>query len=176
MRQRTQIGFGLLTVAALAACAREPDPSFAERAARAAEANALAAALGAEALAAPTRGHVRVRLAFGARADLDLYVTDPTEEAVYFANSPSRSGGTLEGDMRCDDPAPRVETVTFDAALPGRYRVGVDFPPETCDGVAAPVAFVVVLESAGQRLEQRSSIRPGEFIVIALEADVDDGR
>jgi hypothetical protein len=158
--------------ALLLACARGSEPSQAEREARAAEANRIAAelaALPAEPLAA---GAVRVRLAFGNGPDLDLYVTDPREETVYFANSPSRGGGRLERDVRCDDPAPRVETIEFAAALPGRYRIGVDFPPEPCGVELDEAAFVVVFESHGQRREQRRTLRRGEFAPIVLEADV----
>ena len=172
IRQRTQIGFVVLGLAALAACAADPGPSRAEHEASAAETNALAVALGSATVGRLPPGQVRVRLAFGARADLDLYVTDPSQESVYFANSPSRAGGTLERDMRCDDPAPRVETVTFGAAPAGRYRVGVDFPPAACDGARNPTVFVVVFESHGERQEKRLSIRPGEFLPIVLEADV----
>jgi hypothetical protein len=70
---------------------------------------------------------VRIRLVFGAEADLDLYVLGPAQEAVYFANGASSDGGRLVADRRCDAPAPRVETVEFAHAGAGRYRVGVDF-------------------------------------------------
>ena len=156
----------------VAACSSDSGPSQAEREARAAEANALAAQIAANPLMPPVPGEVRVRLVFGETADLDLYVTDPFQETVYFANSPSRGGGRLDRDVRCGDPLPRIETVVFEPAQPGRYRVGVDFPPMTCDGAPNSVSFVVVFESYGQRLEQRLSIRPGEFIPVALEADV----
>jgi hypothetical protein len=171
-KQLTRRGFALLTALLVTGCTSAAGPSQAEREARAAEANALAAQLAANPLMPPTPGEIRVRLAFGERADLDLYVTDPRQETVYFANSPSRAGGRLDRDARCDEPLPRVETVAFDAAPPGRYRVGVDFPPLTCDGATGPVAFIVVFESYGQRHEKRLSIRPGEFIPIVLEADV----
>jgi hypothetical protein len=36
-----------------------------------------------------------------------------------------------------------------------------------------PVAFVVELQSCGQRVERRRSIRPAEFQVIVLEVDVE---
>ena len=172
MLQRTPRGFALLTTVLIAACTSGAGPTQAEREARAAEANALALQLAANPLMPPIPGEVRVRLVFGDSADLDLYVTDPRQETVYFANSPSRGGGRLDHDVRCDEPAPRIETVAFDAALPGRYRVGVDFPPVTCDGAKNAVAFVVVFESHGQRREMRLSIRPGEFLPIVLEADV----
>ena len=120
----------------------------------------------------PIPGEVRVRLVFGEAADLDLYVTDPAQETVYFANSPSRGGGRLSHDVRCGEPPPRVETVVFETARPGRYRVGVDFPPVTCDDAQNPTSFVVVFESYGQSREQRLSIRPGEFLPVVLEVDV----
>ena len=36
-------------------------------------------------------GHLCVTLAFGGRADLDLYVTDPTLETTYFAKSKKKN-------------------------------------------------------------------------------------
>ena len=170
--QHTPRGFALLTTALIFACTSVSGPSQAEREARATEANALAAQLAASPLIAPASGEIRVRLVFGETADLDLYVTDPRQETVYFANSPSRGGGRLDRDVRCGEPPPRVETVEFEAAVPGRYRVGVDFPPVTCDLANDAVAFVVVFESFGQRHEKRLSIRPGEFIPVVLEAEV----
>ena len=135
------------------------------------EANALAAAL-AEEGAAPGSGTVRVRLAFGDAADLDVYVTGPKHETVYFANTPARSGGELDRDLRCKAPAPRIETVLFQPAEPGLYRVGVDFP-ERCDDQREPVSFVVYLETADAREEKRGAIAPGHFlpIVIAVELE-----
>ena len=43
-----------------------------------------------------------VQLAFEADTDLDLYVTGPLLETVYFANLASKSGGELSADVRCD--------------------------------------------------------------------------
>ncbi len=162
----------LLTAIVIAGCASDAGPTLAERQAREAEANALAARFAASPGAPFEAGRIRARLVFGDAADLDLYVTDPHQETVYFANSPSRSGGRLERDVRCDDPSPRVETVEFARAVPGRYRIGVDFPPEGCGVDVTSVAFLVVFESDGQRREKRLTIRPGEFIPIVLEADV----
>ncbi len=128
-----------------------------------------------------------VRLAFGANADLDLFVTDPGQEAVYFANSPSRRGGELVVDRRCGDPAPRVEVVHYSSPMAGRYRVGVDFP-EVCDdqpsasdpesaslkaGRESEELYVVRVEVDGRVLERVGRILLGEFEVVALEFDVE---
>jgi hypothetical protein len=160
----------LLGAVSLSACAGSGGPSQAEREASAAEANALAAQLAAVPVAPPGPGEIRVRLVFGEAADLDLYVTDPLQETVYFANSPSRSGGRLERDVRCGEPLPRIETIEFAATAPGRYRVGVDFPPEVCSEVKDAVPFVVVFESHDERQEKRLSVgRASSSIVLEVD-------
>ncbi|HEY8156168.1 MAG TPA: PPC domain-containing protein [Myxococcota bacterium] len=118
----------------------------------------------------PAPGELRVSLVFGEGADLDLYLTDPSQETVYYANSPSQaSGGRLEADLRCDDPAPRVETVVFASAPPGRYRVGVD-SAETCPGGADSQPFLVTVEApGGERRELRGEVPRGRFLPRVLE-------
>src|SRR5439155_24529865 len=85
--------------------------------------------------AAPPQG-VRVVLLWAAPVDLDLYVTDPGLETVYFANTPSGSGGKLVRDLACGQltettPTTFSEEVVWTKAHPGRYRLGVDFS-DTC--------------------------------------------
>jgi len=124
--------------------------------------------------AASTVGDLRFSLAFGADVDLDLFVTGPRQETVYFANSPSLIGGELEADLRCDAPAPRVERVLYRDPLPGRYRVSVDFP-RRCDAEdegAAPYAVHVARDGVAVAATQ-GIIRPGEFLTIVLEAEID---
>jgi len=153
-RHRTAARGGLLSGLLAAACASAP-----------ATAPALPAAEGVPADA------LRIRLAFGEEADLDLFVTDPAQETVYFGNTPSSaSGGVLEADLRCDAPAPRVETLRFDRAPAGRYRVGVDFPAR-CRAGSGPVPFTLVAESGAWRREERGEIRLGEFLPVALELE-----
>jgi hypothetical protein len=116
---------------------------------------------------APEAGVLRVSLVFGQDADLDLYVTDPARETIYYGNTPSRAtGGVLEGDLRCDAPAPRVETVRFEAPRPGRYRIGVDHP-ERCRPGRAPARFRIV-EEGGGRFEREGEISLGEFLPAVL--------
>ncbi|MFQ5417483.1 MAG: hypothetical protein ACE5FL_10600 [Myxococcota bacterium] len=115
---------------------------------------------------------LRVRLAFDDAADLDLYVTGPRQETVYFANTPSAIGGELEHDLRCDSPAgARVETIRFPAAPPGRYRVGVDFA-ERCQLPARPVAFTVTVEGAGIRAVRSGEIELGTFQLRFFEFEI----
>jgi len=139
--------------------------------------------LGAPARTPPAAGELRVELVFGAGADLDLYVTDPAQETVYFANTPSRaSGGRLEADLRCQagTGAPRVETVVFASAPTGRYRVGVDYAAACEAGGDAAEAFLVVVEFGGlrrgePRREVRGEISRGSFLPQVLELDLPAG-
>lgn len=130
----------------------------------------LAAVLAAAPLASP--GELRVRLAFGADADLDLYVTDPRQETVYFANNPTRSGGALAEDVRCGAPEPHIEVVTFRDPVPGVYRVGVDYPKH-CRGRDDTASYVVVVEQpGGGREERRATIDLLHFAPIVIESRV----
>jgi hypothetical protein len=121
----------------------------------------------------PASGALRVTLAFGPEADLDLFVTGPRHESVYFANTPSATGGALVADLRCGAAAPRLETIIFPSAPQGIYRVGVDFPERCFAGVDA-VAFAVSVAHRGQRglSITRGIIRPGEFLTIVLETEI----
>jgi hypothetical protein len=126
----------------------EPKPAPQWDAGARGAADALEAALAA--LPSAPAGELVVRLAFEAGADLDLYVSDPLDETVYYANTPVRSGGALDGDRRCEDAAPRVETVRFASPLAGRYRVGVDFQQRCRDGQDV-VPWAISIEARGER-------------------------
>lgn len=143
-----------LLVLALAACAKAPAPP---------EPVTPEAAETAEA--------VRVRLRFGSDVDLDLHVTDPLQETVYFANTPTASGGTLTRDVRCESEGPRVEEITWDAAPAGRYRIGVDFPIR-CHKLDAPAPYVLEVWANGVHHELRNAIEFGRFEPIVYEFDV----
>jgi uncharacterized protein YfaP (DUF2135 family) len=118
---------------------------------------------------------VRVQLFFGPEADLDLFVTDPMHEEVYFANSPSRLGGVFEADRRCQDPAPRVETVRFSPAPAGRYRVSVDYPVRCVSPGMAAVPFRVTVEANGTRQEIEGIAHFGATEPVVVEFDAKPG-
>ncbi len=115
------------------------------------------------------------RLAFGEEADLDLYVTDPLLETVYFANHRTKTGGAIVRDVRCDDVGPRVEEVRFEHPYPGRYRVGVD-NPSRCDGARGPAAFAVSVTGAGISHDVRGAAPVEQFQLIVLEFELTEGR
>ena len=122
--------------------------------------------------ARPAPEVLRVYLAFGEDVDLDLYVTDPLQETVYFANSPSRAGGRLEADLHCGSPGsgPRAEKVRFAEPPPGRYRVSVDHP-RSC-GRPRTAGYALAVERGGQLTFHTGSVRPAEFQLVAFEFEV----
>lgn len=147
-----------------------PAPPIVWTAERTRAAEAHAARLAALESAPP--GELRVHLGFGPEADLDLYVTAPDEETVYYANSPSRLGGVLVEDRRCSHDGPRSESVRFPAPLaPGRYRVGVDYP-HACDDTKAPAPFAVRVDEPGGGTVVRGQARYQLFDPVVLEFEI----
>jgi uncharacterized protein YfaP (DUF2135 family) len=116
-------------------------------------------------------GALRVELAFGAEADLDLYVSDPSAETAYFANTPVRSGGALAADLRCDARPPRVEVAVWESPAPGRYRVGVDFP-ERCSSGVDTAPFELRVRGPGVSRELRGEAAFGRFDSRVLEFEI----
>jgi hypothetical protein len=119
-------------------------------------------------------GSLRVRLAFGAAADLDLYVTDAFSETIYFANERAASGGRLVADARCGSPAPRIEEVLFASPQPGVYRVGVDYMVYRAECGEQPrvVPYVLVIDAPSGRRIERGLARRGIFAPRVLEFEL----
>jgi hypothetical protein len=100
-------------------------------------------------LVAPPGEPLRVTLAWDAPVDLDLYVTTPSGQTVYYANPRD----AFVRDARCGaGAAGGLEEARWRAPAPGRYRVGVDFPNACTDAVDTAVYRVVV--DAGARHEE----------------------
>ena len=115
-----------------------------------------------------------VTLTWAAPVDLDLYVTDPTWETVYFGNNPNRAGGRLERDERCrnqEDTAPRVEVVRLPRPAVGPYRVGVDFI-DACDSGIAQASFRVAVAIRGDQRERIATATMNVFAPIVLELGI----
>lgn len=74
----------------------------------------------------PQTGEISFRLTWTGRADVDLYVTSPLDERVYFLRPSSESGGLLDVDCNYGDndcPAP-MENIFWPrgGAPAGEYR------------------------------------------------------
>ena len=152
---------------ALGACAGTSEISEADRTRLGEEAQAAAALIGSG--DPPAAGELRVRLAFP-DGDLDLYVTNAHAETIYFWNTPADTRGVLEHDARCDDPAPRVETVRIPDAVPGVYRVAVDYHRRCPD--SGRVGFALLLEHGPRRERAAGEIGPGEWLSHVLDFEI----
>ena len=121
----------------------------------------------------PAGQGVTVTLRWAAPVDLDLYVTDPALETVYFANPRSASGGVLERDARCADEraGERVERARWTKPPPGRYRVGVDFL-ETCRGRVDETPYALTVDVDGRREQVVRRARRGEREPLVVEFTV----
>jgi hypothetical protein len=171
-RVAAALACALSLLASPAADSRERTPPARWTAELEAEAAQLEAAL---AKAPPANaGELRVRLAFGAAADLDLYVTDPLDETIYFANERAAAGGRLVADARCDSASPRIEEIVFAAPKPGRYRIGVDYMVwrEACGEQPAVVAYVLAIDGPAGPRRERGLARRGLFDARRLELEV----
>ena len=121
---------------------------------------------------APRPG-VTVTLRWTAPVDLDLYVTDPVLETVYFANPRTASGGILEHDARCAgrQPGEQAERARWTDPPPGKYRVGVDFP-EACASRMSEAPWAMTVEVDGRRQEITGRARVAEREPLVLEFTV----
>ncbi len=165
---------GVLAAAVLlSGCAPAP-PTQGELSALEARAEGLASELSKATHDASAE--VLVRLMFDAAVDLDLYVTDPLLDTVYFARHESRTGGVISEDVRCDSDGPRVEEVRFDTLWPGRYRVGVDFP-RRCDGARSihPAPYAIEVTADGQTHRTHGLVNLEFFEVEVLAFEVLEG-
>lgn len=76
-------------------------------------------------------GNVQITLAWNSGADIDLYVTDPNNETIYYGHTASNSGGSLDHDGRGDcvqntGGNPTVENIFWNGQPPrGNYRVEI---------------------------------------------------
>lgn len=124
-------------------------------------------------LPAGSAGALEVVLEIDVSADLDLHVSDPELETVYFGNSPSVNGGVLDRDVRCEragEGDARRETVRFESPLPGRYRVGVDYV-KACRRLRKGAHYEIRVRAPGLELVREGDVSPGHFEHKALEFD-----
>lgn len=140
--------------------AEAPNPLWSD--AQLAQVEQLASAL---ALAEPpAEGAIRIRLAFFEGVDLDLFVSDPLEETVYFANDRAKSGGKLIQDRRCGMTAPHIEVVEYEAPRPGRYRIGLDYPRSCGESRIPSAVFAIAVERGESREIHRGIVGLGIFL------------
>jgi hypothetical protein len=115
-------------------------------------------------------GNIQITLGWHTGADLDMYVTEPSGNIIYYGASQSGSGGHLDHDARgaCADYQPgnyNVENVYWDmdSPPPGQYSVEVKYwNGGACSGRAGATQFTLSVAVGGQLLGTWSNnITPG---------------
>lgn len=75
--------------------------------------------------------NLRLELTWKAPVDLDLFVTGPSGETIYFGNKQAKNGDRLIEESNCESlasqPSHSRESVLIPVAQNGKYRVSVDF-------------------------------------------------
>ena len=98
---------------------------------------------------------LRIALVWAAPVDLDLYVTMPDGETIYYAN-PRQA---FVGDARCEARTPGGrEEARWRKPATGRYRIGVDFP-EACGGFTDAAPYRILIDLDGRRQEHSGTAR-----------------
>lgn len=94
------------------------------------------------------KGPLTVEIRWSEKVDLDLFLTGPDGETVYFGNREARSGIRMGTETGCRETAkaapPYVETAIISWAAAGRYRVSVDYIRD-CDTGIGKAPFTVRL-------------------------------
>lgn len=112
------------------------------------------------------RKDLRITLTWDTQAtDLDLWVTGPDGEKVFYKHKQGKAGGVLDTDVT-DGHSP--ETYTLARSRPGTYKVEVHF----YGGAEASRATVNVIEGEGTPSERRRTFQgallvKGEVLPIA---------
>lgn len=110
-------------------------------------------------------GDVQVTLTWNNENDLDLHVTDPAGERIYFSHRRAASGGELDVDMNAGGgpfSSRAVENVFwgFNTAPAGRYQVSVAHFRN--NGSPDPTPFTVRVLNKGRVQTTRGGISAGD--------------
>ncbi|WP_425155540.1 leishmanolysin-related zinc metalloendopeptidase [Candidatus Palauibacter sp.] len=104
-------------------------------------------------------GDIQISLSWDSDADLDLHVVEPSGEEIYYGNSVSQTGGTLDLDSNsaCGSTQPRNENTTWPSgrAPTGTYVVRVNH----WSNCGAGLTNYVVRVTAGEH----SEVHTGSF-------------
>ena len=113
-------------------------------------------------------GDVQVNVTWDQDVDVDLHVLDPSGEEIYYDNSVSASGGSLDLDSNagCDIDGKNAENITWPSgeAPAGTYKVLVDYW-EAC--ISGTINYVVTVRVKGHAAQTFT----GSF----TDADADHG-
>jgi hypothetical protein len=115
-------------------------------------------------------GEVQVSVSWNAESDVDLHVVEPGGEEIYYANSTSAAGGSLDLDSNagCSIDGVKNENITWANAPSGTYTVRVDYW-DSC--TVAQSDYVVTIQRKGHPPETFT----GSFTGVGDHGGLGDG-
>ena len=115
----------------------------------------------------PAPGRLTVSLNWSGSADLDLHVTDPMGETLYYFHPASAAGGSISRDRECAGQQGQSEVVSYPAgqAVSGKYQISVHYF-RAC-GAAKDVAYNVSVESDAGTQTFNGVVHPGDYTRVA---------
>lgn len=121
---------------------------------------------------------LHIDLAWQAPVDLDLFLTGPDGETIYFGNRDARAGYKMQDESNCkavsSSNAPYHESAIITAAKVGRYRVSVDYILNCGSGITEVGALVTLYDAVtGLKLGSKDIIvKRQELKTVAWEFEV----
>lgn len=112
----------------------------------------------------PANGQIQIELNWEGAADLDLHVTDPYGETVYYFRPFNQSGGAYQDDRECFNNNGQSERVVYGSgfAAAGLYQVSIHyFHP--C-GDARDIRWNLNVTADNRSENYSGTIKPGEYI------------
>lgn len=112
----------------------------------------------------PASGRMDITLSWSGAADLDLHVTDPYAETIYYFHPTSESGGSLQQDGECAGSGDHQETVSYPSgmAASGMYQISIHYF-RAC-GSANDVTWNVKVDSDKGTQNYSGNIHPGDYL------------
>jgi hypothetical protein len=97
-------------------------------------------------------GEIQVSVSWDADSDVDLHVIDPDGDEVFYGQTTTESGGTLDLDSNpgCSLDGVNNENITWASAPRGTYTVRLDYF-QSCD--VEETSYVVTVQREGEAAE-----------------------
>jgi hypothetical protein len=112
----------------------------------------------------PSNGEIAIELNWEGSADLDLHVTDPYGETLYYFRPRNHAGGEYLEDRECHNNSGQSERVAYESgtAASGLYQISIHyFRP--C-GNARDVRWNISVTADGRSSSFSGTISPGQYI------------
>ncbi len=121
---------------------------------------------------------LRLELIWNEAVDLDLFVTGPAGETIYYGNKQSKNGNKVVEESNCKSlvaqPKFLREVVIIPSAQRGKYRVSVDFIFHCGTGLEKADAELILFNdlTSDQLSDQKIVVRRQFLNTVAMEFEV----